>query len=388
MKNFGLIPRLVVAIILGTLTGFFLPDWVGNTLFTLSSIFGELLDYVVPLIILAFIIPGIAELAERPGKMLGAAAGLAYISTVVAGIIAFFVAVLIIPSLAPDIIQVEEDAGLSTFIDLEIPVAMEIMTALVTAFIFGIGVNYIKNVKGNKTIYNLVLEFREIVRLFIEKVIIPFLPLFIAGIFADMAAEGTVFETLGLFAPLFLLVIGLQIVFLILQFTVANRLMPENRIFQSLKKMIPAYTTAIGTVSSAATMPITLKSAKSLKVPEKVADFVVPLGATIHLSGSTIAITISAVTVHVLHIGTPEFFSFLPFILMLGVVMIGAPGVPGGAVMAAMGLLSSMLGFGETEQALMIAIYMGQDPFGTACNITGDGANTIIISSLTKNKDN
>ncbi|OWZ84818.1 sodium:proton antiporter [Natranaerobius trueperi] len=380
----ALIPRLIIAIIVGTIIGLYFPEGVGNFLYTLSSLFGELLFYIVPLIILAFIIPGIAELAESPGKMLGATAGLAYLSTIVAGTIAFFVAMLIIPGLAPDIMEVEEGAGLSTFIDIEVQPIMEIMTALVTAFIFGIGVNYLKNVKGNRTIYNFVMEFREVVRLVIQRVIIPLLPLYIAGIFADMAAEGTVFTTLGLFAPLFALVIGLQIVYLVLQFTIANRLVPENPIFGSLKKMIPAYTTALGTISSAATLPVTLRSAKTLKVPEKVADLVVPLGATIHLAGSTIALTISAVTVYLLHIGTPDFLTFLPFIMMLGVVMIGAPGVPGGAVMAALGLLSTMLGFGETEQALMIAIYMGQDAFGTACNVTGDGANSIIISALAR----
>ncbi|WP_205842063.1 dicarboxylate/amino acid:cation symporter [Natranaerobius trueperi] len=384
MKKMALIPRLIIAIIVGTIIGLYFPEGVGNFLYTLSSLFGELLFYIVPLIILAFIIPGIAELAESPGKMLGATAGLAYLSTIVAGTIAFFVAMLIIPGLAPDIMEVEEGAGLSTFIDIEVQPIMEIMTALVTAFIFGIGVNYLKNVKGNRTIYNFVMEFREVVRLVIQRVIIPLLPLYIAGIFADMAAEGTVFTTLGLFAPLFALVIGLQIVYLVLQFTIANRLVPENPIFGSLKKMIPAYTTALGTISSAATLPVTLRSAKTLKVPEKVADLVVPLGATIHLAGSTIALTISAVTVYLLHIGTPDFLTFLPFIMMLGVVMIGAPGVPGGAVMAALGLLSTMLGFGETEQALMIAIYMGQDAFGTACNVTGDGANSIIISALAR----
>ncbi|ACB86235.1 dicarboxylate/amino acid:cation symporter [Natranaerobius thermophilus] len=384
MSKLGLIPRLIIAIILGTLIGLYFPEWVGNLLFTVSSIFGELLFYIVPLIILAFIIPGIAELAESPGKMLGATAGVAYLSTIIAGTIAFFVAMMIIPAIAPEIVEVEEDAGLSQFIEIEIAPMMEIMTALVTAFIFGVGVNYLKNIRGNKTLYNFMMEFREVVRLVIQKIIIPLLPLYIAGIFADMAAEGTVFRTIGLFAPLFALVIGLQILYLILHFTVANRLRPENPIFGSLKQMIPAYTTALGTVSSAATLPVTLRSAKKLKVPDNIVDLVVPLGATIHLAGSTIAITISAVTVYLLHLGTPEFTSFFPFILMLGIVMIGAPGVPGGAVMAALGLLSTMLGFGETEQALMIAIYMGQDPFGTACNVTGDGANSIIVSSIAK----
>ncbi|ACB86362.1 dicarboxylate/amino acid:cation symporter [Natranaerobius thermophilus JW/NM-WN-LF] len=384
IKNLGLIPRLVIAIILGTVIGMFFPEWTGDLLYTLSSIFGQLLFYVVPLIILAFIIPGIAELGEKPGKMLGLTAGVAYLSTIIAGTIAFFAAMFIIPSITPELVEVEESTGLSTFIEIEIEPLMGIMTALVTAFIFGIGINYLKNVKEEKTLYRFMLEFREVTRMVIQKVIIPLLPLYIAGIFANMAAEGTVFTTLGLFAPLFGLVIGVQLLYLLMQYTVANRLSPKNPIFGSIRKMVPAYTTALGTVSSAATLPVTLKSAKTLSVPEKITDLVVPLGATIHLAGSTIALTISAVTVYLLHIGTPDFLSFLPFIMMLGVVMIGAPGVPGGAVMAALGLLGSMLGFGETEIALMIALYMGQDPFGTACNVTGDGANSIIVSAFAK----
>ena len=385
MKKLGLIPRLIIAIALGIVIGLFLPQWIGNLLYTVSEIFGQLLMYIVPLIILAFIIPGLAELAQSPGKLLGATAGLAYVVTVTMGIVAFFVGMAIIPGIAPELVEVAEEAGLSTYIDIEIPAMMGVMTALVTAFIFGLGANALRRRSGGPSVlFDFMHEVREVVRMVITKLIIPFLPVYIAGIFANMAAEGQVFEAMALFGPLFGLVIGLQILFLIVFYLIANRISPENRPFASLRKMIPAYTTALGTVSSAATMPVTLRSARTLNVSEEIPDFVIPLCATIHLTGSTIALTISAVTVYILQVGNPTIGVFLPFILLLAVVMIGAPGVPGGAVMAALGIMTVTLGFGDAQLALMIALYMGQDPFGTACNVTGDGGITIIINKLSE----
>ncbi len=379
MKNFGLIPRLIVAIIAGILTGIYLPESLANVLYTFTEVFGEILNYVVPLIILAFIIPGISELGAKAGRLLGKTALTAYISTIVAGIAAFLVASNVIPLIAPAAEQVAEAQGLSPYLELEIPPIMGIMTALVTSFIFGIGINYLKNEEEKLTLYNFMQEVRTIVEFFINKVIIPFLPIHIAGIFADMAAEGTVFRTITMFGPLFVLVIAMHITYLLVLYSVANRVSPENKVLTSIKKMLPAYTTALGTISSAATIPVTLKSAKTLKVKEKIVDFVVPLGATIHLAGSTIALVSCAVATMVLYGEAFSLASFLPFIFMLALIMIGAPGVPGGAVMAALAPLASILGFTESMQGLMIALYMAQDAFGTACNVTGDGAISIIV---------
>ncbi len=382
MQKIGLIPRLIIAIIVGIIVGFFFPQWVGNLLYTVSEIFGQLLMFVVPLIILGFIIPGLAELAQSPGKLLGATAGLAYLTTVAMGAIAFLVGMAVIPALAPELMVIDEEAGLSRYLEIEIQPIIGVMTALVTAFVFGLGAHALRRRNSNSVLFNFMDEVREVTRMVIRKLIIPFLPLYIAGIFANMAAEGVVFETLAVFGPLFVLVIALQIGFLLVYFFIASRVSPENRPLQSLRKMLPAYTTALGTVSSAATMPVTLQSAKTLNVEEDIPDFTVPLCATIHLTGSTIALVLSAVTVYVMQIGTPALTEFIPFILLLALVMIGAPGVPGGAVMAALGIMQVTLGFTEAQLALMIALYMGQDPFGTACNVTGDGGIAIMINKL------
>lgn len=382
MKNIGLLPRLIIGIISGILIGLFFPEWIGRILYTFTHIFGELLGYIVPLIIIGFIVPGIAELGSKAGKLLAGTAGMAYLSTLAAGIAAFFISILIIPGIIDGGTAGDPDAvGLTSFLELEIPPIMGVMTALITAFIFGLGINFLRHEKAQEVLFNFMEEFRTIIVGFIKKVIIPFLPIHIAGIFADMAASGEAFQTLQVFGQVFILIILMHLGYIILQYTLASTRTGRNP-FAAIKKMIPAYTTALGTMSSAATIPVTLRSTKANGVSERVADFVVPLSATIHLAGSTISLVACAVAVMVLGGETPQFLEFLPFIVMLGVTMVAAPGVPGGAVMAALGLLSSILGFTEAQQGLMIALYMAQDGFGTACNITGDGAIASFIDTF------
>ncbi|NBG87673.1 dicarboxylate/amino acid:cation symporter [Isachenkonia alkalipeptolytica] len=382
MKNIGLLPRLIIGIISGILIGLFFPEWIGRILYTFTHIFGELLGYIVPLIIIGFIVPGIAELGSKAGKLLAGTAGMAYLSTLAAGIVAFFISILIIPGIIDGGTAGDPDAvGLTSFLELEIPPIMGVMTALVTAFIFGLGINFLRHEKAQEVLFTFMEEFRTIIVGFIKKVIIPFLPIHIAGIFADMAASGEAFQTLQVFGQVFILIILMHLGYIILQYTLASTRTGRNP-FAAIKKMVPAYTTALGTMSSAATIPVTLRSTKANGVSERVADFVVPLSATIHLAGSTISLVACAVAVMVLGGETPQFLEFLPFIVMLGVTMVAAPGVPGGAVMAALGLLSSILGFTEAQQGLMIALYMAQDGFGTACNITGDGAIASFIDTF------
>ncbi|NBG89241.1 dicarboxylate/amino acid:cation symporter [Isachenkonia alkalipeptolytica] len=384
MKNIGLLPRLIIGIISGVLIGLFFPEWIGRLLYTFTHIFGNLLGYIVPLIILGFIIPGIAELGSKAGKLLAGTAGIAYLSTLGAGIVAFFISMAIVPRIIAGGTAGDPDAvGLTPFLELDIPPIMGVMTALITAFIFGLGINFLRHEKAQETLFNFMEEFRTIIVGFIKKVIIPFLPVHIAGIFADMAASGEAFQTLQVFGQVFVLIILMHLGYIIVQYSIASTRTGKNP-FSAIKKMIPAYTTALGTMSSAATIPVTLRSVKSNGVSERVADFVVPLSATIHLAGSTISLVACAVAVIVLGGGSPQFFEFLPFIVMLGVTMVAAPGVPGGAVMAALGLLSSILGFTEAQQGLMIALYMAQDGFGTACNITGDGAIASFIDTFTE----
>ena len=383
--KFGLLPRIILAIATGVLIGSFASEWMVRVFATFTTIFGNFLNFVVPLIILGFIAPGIAKLGRGSGKMLGAATGVAYGSTIIAGTIAFFVASSILPNFMTgqslSAIDDPENALATTFIELSLPPAFGVMTALLLAFLLGIGMA----ATGSKVMASFFDEFQLIIEKTITFVIIPLLPFHIFGIFANMAYGGAVMEILSLFAVVFVLIIVLHWTMLTLQYTSAGALMKKNP-FRLIRTMLPAYFTALGTQSSAATIPVTLRQARKTGVNDRVADFTVPLFATIHLSGSTITLVSCAIGVMLLTGQTPAFGAFFPFILMLGITMIAAPGVPGGAVMAAIGLLEVMLGFDATMVALMIALYMAQDSFGTAANVTGDGALANLVDRLTNGK--
>ena len=383
--NFGLLPRIIVAIVLGVFIGLVAPESMVRVFATFTSLFGNFLNFVVPLIILGFIAPGIAKLGKGSGKLLGMATGAAYASTIIAGVLAFFVAVTVLPNFMQEGslsgMEDPEKALAATFITLDMPPVFGVMSALILAFLLGIGMAS----TGSKVMVSFFDEFQAIIEKTISYVIIPLLPFHIFGIFANMAYGGAVFEILSLFAIVFVMIIILHWVMLLLQYSTAGALKGRNP-FILLKTMMPAYFTALGTQSSAATIPVTLRQARKSGANERVADFTVPLFATIHLSGSTITLVSCAIGVLLLTGGTPVFSDFFPFILMLGVTMIAAPGVPGGAVMAAIGLLEVMLGFDPTMVALMIALYMAQDSFGTAANVTGDGALAHIVDRFTNGK--
>ncbi|MRJ42129.1 MULTISPECIES: dicarboxylate/amino acid:cation symporter [Idiomarina] len=376
----GLIIKLILGIVAGTLIGLYTPDWMTQLLLTFKAIFGQLLFFTIPLLILFFITSGIAGLPKNSGKLLGRTLGIAYLSTIIAGIVAYFVASIVVPFLttaAKSAKQTDANA-LEPFLTLDMPPVFGVMTALVLAFIFGLGIASTK-AENLKQISD---QGRDIIELLLGKVIIPLLPIYIAGVFAEMAAAGTVFATLKTFGIILLLAVALHWVYITAIYTLAALKSGRNP-FALIKNMLPAYFTALGTMSSAATIPVTLQSVKNNKVNDDVANFAVPLCATVHLAGSTITIVSCTLAVMYLHsaLAIPSFLTILPFILMLGVVMLAAPGVPGGAVMSAVGLLGSMLGFGETAIALMIALYMAQDSFGTACNVTGDGAIALLVDS-------
>ncbi|MDN7247244.1 dicarboxylate/amino acid:cation symporter [Planococcus shenhongbingii] len=383
--KFGLLPRIIVAIALGVLIGSFAPEWMARIFATFTSIFGNFLNFVVPLIILGFIAPGIAQLGKGSGKLLGLATFFAYASTIVAGILAFFAATTILPNFmkagSMSGIEDPENALATSFIALDMPPVFGVMSALILAFLLGIGMAS----TGSKTMISFFDEFQKIIEKTISYVIIPLLPFHIFGIFANMAYGGAVAKILALFAVVFVMILILHWAMLLLQYTTAGTLNQKNPL-RLLKTMLPAYFTALGTQSSAATIPITVQQARKTGANEKVVDFAVPLFATIHLSGSTITIVSCAIGVLLLTGDMPTFVGFLPFIFMLGVTMIAAPGVPGGAVMAAIGLLEAMLGFDSTMIALMIALYLAQDSFGTATNVTGDGALAMIVDRFTNGK--
>lgn len=375
----GLIFKLIAGIVIGSFIGLYAPHWVTQLLLTFKVMFGQLLFFTIPLLILFFITSGIASLPQNSGKLLGRTLGIAYLSTILAGIVAFFAAALVVPLLASSNTDIAGITGvvLEPFIQLDIPPVFGVMTALTLAFIFGLGIA----ATGSSALKKASDQGRDIIEVLLVKVIIPLLPFYIAGVFAEMAAAGTVFETLKTFGVILLLSISLHWVYIVSMFIIAGIKAGASPI-KLIKNMLPAYFTALGTMSSAATIPVTLQCAKNNDVNEDVANFTVPLCATTHLAGSTITIVSCTVAVMVLHgsLAMPSFITILPFIMMLGIVMLAAPGVPGGAVMAAVGLLGSMLGFGETAIALMIALYMAQDSFGTACNVTGDGAIALLVN--------
>lgn len=373
-----LILKLIAGIVLGMLLGLYAPHWLTQILITFKALFGELLFFTIPLLILFFITSGIAALPQRSGRLLSRTLGIAYLSTILAGTLAFLVAAVVVPMLAPagEATGSSVVANLTPYIEMDIPPAFGIMTALALAFIFGLGIAATQA----QQLKQLSDQGRDIIQLLLLKVIIPLLPVYIAGVFAQLAAAGTVFATLQTFGVVLILAILLHWLWIIVLYSIAGVKAGKSPLLL-IKNMLPAYFTALGTMSSAATIPVSLQATKANGVKPNIADFTVPLCATTHLAGSTITIVSCAVAVMVMQNGLeiPSLLTMLPFILTLGVVMLAAPGVPGGAVMSAVGLLGSMLGFGEAAVAMMIALYMAQDSFGTACNVTGDGAIAVLV---------
>ncbi|MFC3031646.1 dicarboxylate/amino acid:cation symporter [Pseudoalteromonas fenneropenaei] len=378
----SLVLKLLAGIFGGILIGLYLPVSVVEILITIKVIVGQLISFTIPLIILFFIASGIAGLPQGSGHLLGKTVGFAYGSTIVAGTLAFLLVSAVIPFLdLTSAYHGAEASELKGYINLEIPPLMGVMTALATAFIFGIGISY-QNLGALK---NVVDQGRDVIDGLLAKVIIPLLPLYISGVFADMTVAGTVVDTLSTFGVVLVAAVVMHWLWLTVLYVTTGLLLKRSPL-ELVKNMLPAYVTALGTMSSAATIPVSLRASKANQVNEEVANFTVPLCATIHLSGSTITIVTCAMAVMLLspELATPSFAAMLPFILMLGVVMIAAPGAPGGAVMSALGLLTTMLGFNEGAVALMIALYLAQDSFGTACNVTGDGVIALWVDKFSK----
>lgn len=384
----GLLPKLLIAIVLGLVIGTIaqktnLPIIIQIGA-TFNSIFGNFLNFCIPLIIIGFVAPGIADLGEGAGKTLGLTAGIAYISTLIAGSFAYIVDTTIFPSflqvgsIVMDNATNPEQTMMAGLFTIDMPPIMGVMTALLISFILGLGIAVVHN----KPLKDIFFGFQEIVEKLVANILIPLLPFHVYGIFANMTYAGTVMEIMSVFIKVFGLIIAMHILIIIFQYTIAGMSAKKNP-FGLIKNMVPAYFTAIGTQSSAATIPVTVECTKKNGVSKKIAEFVCPLCATIHLSGSTITLTSCAIAIMMLNGWEITLGQMIPFIMMLGVTMVAAPGVPGGAVMAALGILDTMLGFNEAMLALMIALYIAQDSFGTACNVTGDGAIAVLMDSLT-----
>ncbi|AXT45606.1 MULTISPECIES: dicarboxylate/amino acid:cation symporter [Chromobacterium] len=366
-----LILKLLAGMAVGLALGLWAPDGPLALLMTFKALFGQFIGFMIPLIIVFYIMSGIAALESNSGKMLGWTVGLAYCSTILSGLAAFAVSSGVLPSLiAQGVHATDKPAAIKALFTLEIKPLFDVMTALMLAFVFGLGIA----VTRAQRLKEVVDQGKDIVELVLAKVLIPLLPAYIACVFAEMAADGSVFSTLKTFGVVLVLAIAMHWIWLTLLYTVTGLASGRNP-WSLIRNMLPAYLTALGTMSSAATIPVALRSAKQMKVSGPVADFVMPLCATIHLCGSTITLVTCATAVMLMTAGldVPSWDVMFPFILLLGVTMVAAPGAPGGAVMSALGILASMLHFPEASLALMIALYLAQDSFGTACNVTGDG---------------
>ena len=399
LKKLPLLAWIIIAIASGVLIGMLTPgmisgindatgaaiptDLIVQIFVSFSTVFSAFLSFAIPLIIIGFIVPGIGSLAQGAGKMLGITVGLAYISSILAGFLALACALLLYPIILKGqqlaSFDNPENALSTGYVSIQLTPIMGVLSALILSFILGLGITALKT----RAMLNLFEDFQVIVEKMLGYVIIPLLPVHIVGVFANMTLAGQVAKILSVFGLVFVMVIILHWVTLALQYSVAGAISRRNPI-QMLKTMLPAYFTAIGTQSSAATIPVTVRSAKKAGVSARVADFAIPLCATIHLSGSMITITSCSVAVLFMTGQHPDFGSLIPMILVLGVMMVAAPGVPGGGVMTAIGLLQSMLGFDESMIALMIALYLAQDSLGTATNVTGDATIATLTEHISK----
>ena len=379
--HLGLLPKILIAIVLGILCSLFFPTWAVRVFVTFNSVFGNFLGMFIPLLIIGLIAPAIADLGKGAGKLLLITIAIAYLSTILAGFFSYFTCRATYPALLGSSVKVlgEMDmaGSVKPFFTIEMPAFISVTTALVFAFLLGLGMSLIPGTTLNKAMH----DFRGVIEVVIAKFIIPILPLYIFGIFLQLGAEGNVGPVLGTFAKIIVIIVVMHVTVLLLQFLIAGAVAKKNP-FRSLATMLSAYVTALCTQSSAATIPVTLASAKKNGVSEPVADFVIPLCATIHMPCSILKITACAYAISLgMGLATDPGL-YIGFVMMLAITMVAAPGVPGGAIMASLGLLGSMLGFDANMQGLMIALYIAMDSFGTAGNVTGDGAIALIMDRI------
>lgn len=387
MKNIriGLLARILIAIALGVMLGHFSPVPLVRVFITFNALFSQFLNFSIPLIILGLVTVAIANIGKKAGKLLLITVAIAYGSTLFAGFLSYFTGAALFPLLIDPTTSIENISkveGLLPFFTVEIPPLMGVMTALILAFVFGLGLATLES----NALKNVAQDFQDVIVKVINHVIIPILPLYIFGIFLEMAHTGQAFSILLVFIKIIGVIFGIHILVLLIQYCIASAMVKRNPL-KLLVRMLPAYFTALGTQSSAATIPVTLKQSIQNGVSPQIAGFVIPLCATIHLSGSTLKIVACALALMIVQ-GMPyNFLQFAGFVCLLGIAMVAAPGVPGGAIMASLGVLQSVLGFDEAMQALMIALYIAMDSFGTACNVTGDGAIALVVDKITDKKE-
>ena len=392
-KKLGLVPKLIIAIILGILIGQFLPEEICRIVVTLSGLFSSFLKFVIPLMILAYVTMGIADLSQGAGKLLLITVALAYGSTLIAGTASFLVSINLFPSFmsadALDQIAATADASLSPYFSISLQAILDTLSAVALAFILGLCLSSMRGKQIGNSLYNGMAEFSKIIDKVLHTVIIPLLPLYICGTFVDMTKSGKTFAILSILWKVFLVVIVMHLICILIQFVIAGAVSKKNP-FELIKNQVPGYTTALGTQSSAATIPVNLECAKKDGVCEQIRNFVVPLCANIHMAGSMITITACATAVCLMNQLPISLATVVPFIMTLGVAMVASPGAPGGSIMTALPFLYMVFGTTAGDPngpicAIMVALYITQDSFGTACNISGDNAIGVIVDTIYHN---
>lgn len=373
--------KLIIAVFIGIILGLFVGEGFMNIVVTVKYVLGQLIFFMVPLIILAFISSSIAKMKGNASRMLGWALGLAYCSSIGAAFMAMFLGYWLIPflTITPAAESLKEIPEL--VFKLDIPPVMSVMSALVVAIMIGLATVWTKS-----QVFETILDnFQKMVLLLINRILIPILPFFIAANFCALSYEGSITRQLPVFLNVMGIVLVAHFIWLMFLYLSAGVFSGKNP-WQVIRYYGPAYFTAVGTMSSAATLPVSLKCAKKSPVLKgDVVDFAIPLFSNIHLCGSILTEVFFVMTVSLMLYGAlPAISTMVLFILLLGIFAIGAPGVPGGTVIASLGIVISVLGFDETGTALLLTIFALQDSFGTACNVTGDGALTLILSKLDK----
>ncbi len=369
--------RLLAGVLLGILAGLVANETFMNIIVTLKQVLGQVITFCVPLIVIGFIAPSITRLGKNASRMLGIALLIAYVSSVGAALFSMFAGYTLIPHLS----IVSNAEGLKALPDvifqLEIPQIMSVMSALVFSILMGLGVTWTGSVRTTEILE----EFQQIVLQIVTKIIIPLLPLFIACTFCGLSYEGTITKQLPVFLKVIIIVMIGHYLWMTLLYVLAGLYSGKNPV-EVVKHYGPAYITAVGTMSSAATLAVALRCArKSSVLREDMVNFGIPLFANIHLCGSVLTEVFFVMTVsQILYGKIPSLGTMILFCLLLGIFAIGAPGVPGGTVMASLGLITGILLFDDTGTALMLTIFALQDSFGTACNVTGDGALTLMLT--------
>lgn len=389
-RKLGLVPKLIIAIVLGILIGQFLPEGFCRLVVTLSGLFSTFLKFVIPLMILAYVTMGIADLSQGAGKLLLITVAIAYGSTLIAGTASFLVADNLFPSFmsagALEQIAATADASLSSYFSISLEPVLDTLSAVALAFVLGLCLSTMRGKEMGNSLYNGISDFSKIIDKVLHTVIIPLLPLYICGTFVDMTKSGKTFAILSILWKVFLVVIIMHLICIAIQFCIAGTVSKKNPL-TLIKNQIPGYTTALGTQSSAATIPVNLQCAEADGVCEQIRNFVVPLCANIHMAGSMITITACATAVCLMNQLPISLSTVVPFIMTLGIAMVASPGAPGGSIMTALPFLYMIFGAEAGDPngpicAIMVALYITQDSFGTACNVSGDNAIGVIVDTI------